>query len=225
MQPLVIVAVAVLRLGHEEDRAIRSKVAINHRRRRNPHLRGKFAAALVVSRRLARFQSGCLPQLHSGVRIQGVQRVVFRCEIQHVVDDCVPIVSSDTNNGWASTAPSVGKMPNFRNLAELTFVGVRCVSLAYSPVRAMSLCHVVTSSGLFAEAAIVKFRSAVPLTEFTCPRKVTVEVAGCRRNGGSQCKGLRNTRRQCRGGRAHRHARRQILHRHIRLSPYSHPSP
>jgi hypothetical protein len=89
------------------------------------------------------------------------------------------IVRRDTNSGCASTGPSSGKVPSLPNLPELTLVGVSWVSPVYAPVRAMSLCHVGTSSEVLVDGAMVKLRSAVPVTEFTCPWKVTVEVAGC----------------------------------------------
>ena len=91
---------------------------------------------MIIARRLPAPQRRHLPHLRPAIRIERIHAVMLGHHVQHVVR-LTAIVTADRNSGSASTSPSTLSKFNFPNVAEFTFAGVRIVSLAFNPSRAV----------------------------------------------------------------------------------------
>ena len=85
VQALVIVARSVFRHGHHVNRSIRTARAINHWGGGHADFRSYLAATTIVRCCFARFQHRELPDRCAGIRVEGVDGIVFGSNDQHVV--------------------------------------------------------------------------------------------------------------------------------------------
>ena len=208
---------AVLRLGDEEDRAVGAEIAVDHRRRRDSHLRRKLAASLVVGRRLASSQRGCRHRGCAGFASHAYTVSFSVAKYNTLWSAARPSDRTDTTAAHPPRRRSA-RCRICRTWRRSPFVGVR-----WSRWNAglYARCRCATSARpahclpqLPPSDSGRRFR----LPSSPAPGMSPSTVVACAVAAADQCKGLRNSRCQCCRRRNHGHARRQILRRHIDCS-------